>query len=464
MHAPIFSKPSRSALLSVRPVSRYPRLSLVSALLMSAGLLCSVSAMAEMDALVKSALEMVQKGQAAQAFEQLSAQEDKRAGDPDFDTALGIAANETTQYTRAIFALERVLSVQPDNARARAELARALFAVGDTKAARTLLNQTRAQGVPADVGRTIDQFIQAIDKVEADAQSNYKVYAEAGFGYDSNINSGPASSSVAVPVLGGLVLALNPSGIKTSAAYATLGAGLSGRMNLAPRWSLVGNAGVSTRLHGGGNSAVNSDQWDINIGPSYTVEPNEFSLVAQSGSTRVNNTTLRTQNGFIGEWNYRGDAASQLGTYIQRSRLHYPSQTARDADRTVLGTSYSQPFKGGIVAFGGIYAGTEEVRDSTVPHLGHRLWGLRGGIQKTLSDDLSLQFGVSHENRTFAGTDPIFLVVREDAQTNFSLGAAWKPAKSWRVIPLLTFTRSASNIAINDYSKTTLSVTARREF
>ena len=65
---------------------------LVAALIAAA--LTPSAAFAEVDALVRDALEMTQKGQAKQAFDLLSAQEEKRAGDPDFDAVLGIAANE----------------------------------------------------------------------------------------------------------------------------------------------------------------------------------------------------------------------------------------------------------------------------------------------------------------------------------------------------------------------------------
>ena len=68
---------------------------------------------------------LLDRGQAKQVFELLEPQEAARAGDPDFDTTMGIAANDNEQVTREVFALERVLSVQPENSRARAELGRA---------------------------------------------------------------------------------------------------------------------------------------------------------------------------------------------------------------------------------------------------------------------------------------------------------------------------------------------------
>jgi len=115
---------------------------------------------AEADVLVHESLALVEQGKAQQAFDQLAAVEEKRAGDPDFDTVLGIAANETGQFTRAVFALERVLSVQPGNSRARAELGRALFALGDNQAARQVLQETKRDAIPAEVAHKIDEFLQ----------------------------------------------------------------------------------------------------------------------------------------------------------------------------------------------------------------------------------------------------------------------------------------------------------------
>ena len=77
---------------------------------------------AEVDALVLQARALLDRGQAKAAFDLLEPQETPRAGDPDFDTVLGISAIETQQFTRAIFALERVLAVQPENSRARSRL------------------------------------------------------------------------------------------------------------------------------------------------------------------------------------------------------------------------------------------------------------------------------------------------------------------------------------------------------
>src|SRR3546814_1706558 len=57
-------------------------------------------------------------------------------GDPEFDYQLGMAALDAGRYGEAVIALQRVLAVQPNNAPARAELARAYALDGDIDTAR----------------------------------------------------------------------------------------------------------------------------------------------------------------------------------------------------------------------------------------------------------------------------------------------------------------------------------------
>jgi outer membrane protein len=415
------------------------------------------------DPVVRQAIEIAERGDPAGAFALLAAQEADRAGEPAFDTALGIAANGAGEYPRAIFALQRVLAIQPGNARARAEFGRALFAVGDTRSARTLLEQAKLQGIPVEAAGTIDQFLQAIGRLEAEGQSSWRGYVEAGFGHDSNVNSGPANPNVAVPALGGVVT-LTPLGVRSRAAFASVGAGVVGRYVLDPRWSLIGNAQASGRAHSGAGKAFNNDQINLQGGATYRVERHEWSLAAQVETWGVDGERARNQVGVVGEWMFKWDAFRQLGVYAQVSRLGYPNQSVRDADRRVVGASYAHLFRQGTLAYGGVYAGEESERAAGVAHLGHRLTGLRAGVQQPLSDALAVFTSLNLENRRFGGSDPLFQTVRRDRQSNLNLGLSWVPSRFWRVTPQLSWTQTRSNVVIADYTRTAVSVTARREF
>jgi outer membrane protein len=421
---------------------------------------------AVVDDVVRQALAQTESGQAQLAFAALEPLEAQRAGDPDFDVVFGIAANLTGQYTRAVFALERALVVQPGNARARAELGRALFAMGDHQGARAALEQTKLQGVPIQAAKSIDEYLQAINRIDASNQASVQWYLEGGIGHDSNVNSSPPSSDVAVPVFGGLVFSLNPNGVQKAADYWMVSAGVSARVPLAPRWAMIASAGVQQRRNQGEADVFNTQQIDASVGGSYRVDKNELTLALQLGENELNHQRTRSQRGVVGEWTYRPDGFGQWGTYFQHGRLSYPSAPVRDADRTVLGTNYAHLFRAGLLAYGGAYLGAERKRSElpSTGQLGHKLWGLRAGVQQTASDALALFANLSYESRTFGAEDPIFLTTRKDQQASVGLGLHWVPARGWRVTPQINYTRAQSNIVINDYSKTTTSVTARRDF
>lgn len=429
----------------------------------ASALMLAGPAHAEVDALVRESLALAEQGKAQQAFDQLAAVETQRAGDPDFDTVLGIAANETGQFTRAVFALERALTVQPGNSRARAELGRALFALGDNQAARQVLQETKRDGIPPEAARKIDEFLQAIDRNEEAARSSVRGYIEAGAGRDSNINSGPGNANVAVPALGGLVFTLGPTGVRLKDSFYSVGAGISGRYVIDPRLSLIGGVSGNYRFNNDYND-FDTRQFDLNAGASYKVDKDEYTVAAQAGTFAADNIAVRDQWGLVGEWTHRPDAATQWSTYLQLSTLRYPGQSLRDANRYVIGTSYARAFRGGLLAFGGVYAGTENERAANVPHLGHRLAGMRAGLQQSLNADVDVFVNGGYEERRYGGADPLFLVTRRDRQTSLNLGLTWVPVVSWRVTPQLSLLKTHSNIAISDFSKRVLSVTVRKDF
>lgn len=430
-------------------------------------LLCAAlvpAAHAEVDALVRDALALAESGQGRAAYDMLESKEAARAGDPDFDTVFGIAANQVGEHARAIMALERVMLVQPRNGRARAELGRAMFAVGDVKTARTFLDEAKSQGAPAEVTATIDMFLRAIDRADAERQSSIRAYVEASIGSDSNVATGPASANVAVPILGGTVnFTLAPANVKQNATFVSFGAGANGRYVIDSRLSLIGGLNFSQRNHPD-DSLFNNTQFALNGGVSYRANKDEYTAVLSHDDYLVSGTTARVQNGLVAEWTNRRAETSQYGAYAQVSRLHYPGASFRDVNRMVFGGSYAQQVGQSLVAYGGLYLGRENEITANRPDQGHRLQGLRAGGQYSVTPELSAFAGLTYEHRKYGAPHTTFLVVRSDNQSSINFGATWTGVKDWRITPQISYTRINSNIPINDYDRTLISVTARREF
>lgn len=107
---------------------------------------CSLGAYA--DAVTDRAAALLKRNDARAAYTLLLPLESQRAGDPEYDYLLGIAALDAGDPERAVFALERVLALQPENLQARAEIARAYLAMGEREAAKREFEAVRARRVP----------------------------------------------------------------------------------------------------------------------------------------------------------------------------------------------------------------------------------------------------------------------------------------------------------------------------
>ena len=404
------------------------------------------------------------QGQPAEAFRLLAPLEVQRAGDPDFDLALGMAANAAGDYPRAILALERVVNVLPENTQARSELGRALFGVGDRKTARMLLSEGKIEGVPLVAGEPIDQLLQAVDRVDALGRSSYRAYAELSMGDDSNVNAGPALRNVAVPAFGGSLVDIQPSGVQAAARYANLGAGFSGRYVLRdPRWSLIGNANANARRHSSAGRPFDFVQFDVNGGVSYRVERHEYTMAVQAGIYDIDRARVRRSSGAVAEWIYRFDGFRQFSIYGQFGRLDYPQQPLADVRRNVVGVTYAQIARTGLFGYGGVYVGRETERSAAAAHLGHALVGMRGGLQRPLNSALAIFSAFSYERRRFGGEDPLFLLQRVDRQSNLSFGLSWVPFAGWRVTPQFSWARTGSSVPLADYRQRVISLAVRKE-
>lgn len=430
--------------------------------LLAAVLFCASSALAQ-DATLDRARALIQAKQGRAAYELLAPLEQQRAGEPDYDYLLGVAAIDAEQYTRAVFALERVLAVRPDHPQARAEIARAYFVMGENKVARQEFESVKRTRPPAEVATTIDQFLNALDARERSRRSGLSGFIEAGIGTDSNVSAATSTSSFAIPAFPGLLFNLAPAAQKQKDDFVTLSGGLFGRYALGNTYSLIGTGSFEQRAN------ADIDRFDTgtlnaSAGVSRTDEANEFTVAAQLQSYSVDHEEFRNAVGGVAQWRRNITQRDQATVYLQYARLAYPDQEIRDADRTVIGGAWAHSYGGLSAAFAGVYGGREEPREDNVPHLGHDLWGVRIGGQLGFGSKFILSATASYENREYGGPDPLFLEERHDKETQVRLAANYLITRSWTAIAALTAIDANSNIVVNDYKRNIASVSLRYDF
>ncbi|HTH94723.1 MAG TPA: tetratricopeptide repeat protein, partial [Rhodocyclaceae bacterium] len=253
------------------------------------------------DDLVRQGADLIKAGKGKAAYELLEPQEEARAGDKDFDLLFGIAALDVGQNTRAIFALERVLAVEPGNVRARAEIGRAYLALGETQAAKGEFQNAKKMGVPPEVEQTIDRFLSAVDRVENAGKTVVRGYVEGTIGYDTNVNAGPARGGIAVPAFGNAVFVLDPGSQATEDWFASIGGGINFSVPVDAQMAIVGGVSGSQRWNQD-VSTMDLRNVDANIGSSYTDGKDVFSLALQANTIVVDNNGYRDAVGYSAQW------------------------------------------------------------------------------------------------------------------------------------------------------------------
>ena len=424
--------------------------------------LAAFSTCASADALTDRAKQLLRDRQYKQAYELLLPQEPNRAGDPEFDYLLGISALDAGDPERAIFALERVLALQPNNHVARAEIARGYLAVGEREAARREFDTVRRQQIPEQAKATVDRYLSAIAAADV---TQVRRYVEAGFGYDSNVNSATSQSQIAIPgILGGIVADFSSANRRPD-HFLTFAGGADFTRKLSPAFAIVGSGSGSVK------SNIDEGQFDTyniegNLGGRFTSGKEAFTLALQAQQFGVEAARYREAAGIVAQWQHNYHERRQSTLFAQATKLTYPTQPIRDANRGVIGIGYATAGTGDYAPalFTSVYGGQEREEADGVPHLGHDLAGIRIGGQVRMGLGWGIFANAAHERRLYGGTDPAFLVRREDRQYDVTAGISYLLYAATTLVAQISHTRNDSSIVINDFDRTVASMLVRVNF
>lgn len=436
--------------------ARDEKLTVFSFLLLLAGA-------ATADSVTDQAHELLDKHQAGAAYDLLLPLSDERAGDPQFDFLLGIAALDAGHPNQAVFALERVLAVKPDDALARAEIARAYYALSEFETSRHEFENVKASSnVPPEARAAMDQYLAQIDRTQH-GEKRISGYLGFSAGYDTNINSGTDESTVAIPILGNLPFQLVDSARSQENGFGAVTAGVNLTQPVNQNWAVVGGARGYYR---GTESPFSTADIYLYSGVRGTYGKHEFTFAGQGEDFRVDGDSLRHVYGGFGQWTYALDGRSRLSLSFQATALDYPGLANRDAMRYVGSAGYLIALPGARepVVYAGLYGGIEDENHSLFPQFGHDLVGGRLGGSIGVMPKTRAFASVSFEQRDYHGDDPIFLRTRDDTQFTFSTGLEYMPLKNWTVRPNISYTDNNSNISINDYDRVIVGIDATMQF
>ena len=408
---------------------------------------------------------LILEGKGAEAWAMLEPYEFRLAGQPDYDYLLGVAAIAAGPPARATLALERVLAVNPNHAAARLDMGRAYFALGEYERARTELKDVLAHDPPPAARDTIERYLAAIKQRTHRGAARVTGYAEVSVGHDSNVNAGITQTSLYLPLFG-VTFTLAPSVTRQDDDFASLGGGIDLTLPVSDSWSLVAGADGQQRS----NSKLDTYDYrsvGANVGVQHATEGALTRITLGTNHYDLDNVAYRRMQSLNVQWRRQYDRRTQFTLYGQDLRLRYvqPATRSESSNMVILGVGGVRTLDEATrsFVFGNLFVGDDAATDLRIDG-SRRLSGARVGFQRELrgNADWYATLGVQHSR--YQQVNVLFDVARRDWQYDIVLGANWRLNEAWSLRPQLAYTRNDATTPINDYDRSVVSVTLRRDW
>lgn len=423
--------------------------------------------LAHADELTDRIRALTEAGQANTALELAEQSLGEREGDADFDFAYGLAALDAGQSSSGVFALERVLQQQPENLRARIELARGLYLLQQYEEARKEFQQVLDADPPGNVRDNIDRYLTQIHAQMGRYRTHTRAWMEVGVGHDSNLNAGLDDLIIDLP--GGALLVSEASqASEDSYLQSRVGAEIS--HPLRPGLRLLADASL---LHQANQDLNDLDRtlFDGRVGLAFQQDTNDLRLSLQGQKFLVDGEGYRRLWGLTGEWRRQYGGRTQTNLFVQGMDLAYDENPLRDARQFLVGIAASRSLGGNMqpVVFASAYGGREfaELDSADAEILTDReFYGLRGGVQLIPSEHTTLDLSLHWRRSEYLKTDPgpFFVGDREDDWLRLVAGLNWRLGSDWLVRGELAWQQNDSSNPIHEYDGSRVDLTLRKEF
>ena len=415
----------------------------------------SSSANASEQQTLAQARALRESGNPQQALELLLPLAGSLGGDPDFDYLLGSTALDAGEYNHAVFALQRVVYLQPDFAGARLELGLSHMALRNFERANAEFDYVESLNPPQEVADVIARSRAAMSQRERAASKLWRAVVRARSGFDSNVNASTSDNRF-------LGFELDPQNQETDSLFLGVGAGIRTAIPL----------GNEVEFYGG-VSADHSHYPDADFVDS-TLGRADFGI-----SKRWQRVFVALNNeyhyGLIdGGYNNRGAASSLLGGYsfgtvLLTGQLRSGTLRFNDAidnrDVDQLSTSAAvrwQPMPTVALGFA-VSVGEDDARQSGSDY-SRDLTAIRGSLTWQADTNIQVQTSLGLLNADYP--DPFFGMTREDDQFSIDASAVWTDLLpyDWVFTPNARYIDNDSTVTLFKYDRFVVGFTASRGF
>ena len=391
-------------------------------------------------------------------------------GDVHFDFLYGVAAINVGRLPEGLLALERHLSAVPANDRARLELARGYFLLGEYTRARSEFEFVLRYNPPAGVRANIAGFLQAMQTRESsDRRASARFYAELGGGHDGNVNAGTYRDTYPV---GSQVFTPEPASRQVADDFFQVAVGGEKLLRVSNRLSVFAGADLDHRAHreqrlydlSNGNLYLGFSQlsgwalWRTTLAASQLVVGGNRYRDTLQVSTEAN-LSLSGESSLI--------AFGQFGTW-----RHTATDRERDAHVATVGLNYSYNFSGlsWAPALGARVGFTQEENVRQRRDFSKKGPLLRVFAAFTPLERLRVAAGLTGATQKYGSFDTVYRAngdpneVRADESLSADVLASYAIDANWSVRLEALWTVNRSNQDLYDSNRKSLSAKLRYQF
>lgn len=374
-------------------------------------------------------------------------------GDAQYDFLFGVAAVNVGRTVEAVLALERHLGLVPGNDRARLDLARAYFELGDFTRARQEFEFVLRYNPPADVRNNIQRYLDSMQTRDSVSnRSDARLYLETGWGDDSNANVGTYNSTV--NTMGGTNKLIDPTSRAVSSAYAWISGGGKWARQVSSPFSVFAGGDFDNKLN------ESAPQFNISNVTAYA----GFSMVSGAVLYRLSvadsimsvyGSRYRASLSSTGEMQYAvGDGLTLNGSLQYAEQSFSPDSNYRDSTMETMLLGVQKAFSGDyqpVLALQ-LSQGKEDNQSKRLD-LSQDISTVRLIAMARPAEKLGVALTYSVQRSDYLGMDIGFGSWRKDELTTLDLSASYAVDRNWVLKAELQSSENVSNQALYAYRR-----------
>jgi hypothetical protein len=443
-----------------KPNSRHPHLKLTALWCLATSLLVISKTFAASSPLPQQIIALLNEQRFSEAYALANDHQNELEGETDFDLAYGLAAKANDNCNLAVYALERVVQVQPQAVSARFALATCYYQLANFAAAELEFNYLVQQKLSPQMQATAEQHLKAITRRQHNDNAGWHNAIQLGLGQDSNPNNGIESEFITVPLLGQVKLFEQSQALSSSFYDVDVQFSYVAPLNQSSRWYSTFGASYT-----GYSAALAQAKSNLNATLGYNTKLAGKDLGARLfyRPLWLDGESFLDYYGLLVEVGQTVFSQSTIGADLTIGRLDYNDFDELSRDQRFLNLWLETPTFSGMSRFS-LKLGDEQSLDSLVDFNSRQMVGAAYSFVQQLTARWHYKFSADYLQAEYDQPHPLFAQTRDDKFVQVVLDLNYQWQADWLLTAQMSLVDNRSNLTLYDYNRSNLWLGARYQF